>query len=178
MCLYVRNLRVFEGKKLEDILRRGRNVISARRAQVVLLSAQGQKVPAIAKGVYLSEQYVRQIIERFNRDGLGSLAPRYGGGRPPEITPEQKAEIVELALMPPGILGLPFTQWSLSKLQAEVTRRKIVGSISLEWLRQILGEYKVSYQRTKTWKESHDPQLESKKNESRGFTERRKKGRK
>jgi transposase len=110
MCLYVRDLKAFEGHKLHDILRRGKNMIAARRAQVVLGSAQGLKVPAIARQVYLSEPYVRQIIERFNEDGLASLAPRYGGGRPPEIVPEQKAEIVELALMPPSILGLPFTQ--------------------------------------------------------------------
>jgi hypothetical protein len=65
----------------------------------------------------------------------------------------------------------------LAKLQAEVSKRKIVKGISLEWLRQILGEYKVSYQRTKTWKQSNDPKLESKKNESRGFIDRpRKRG--
>lgn len=176
MCLYVRDLRIPEGQKLQSLLRRGKDVISVRRAQVILSSAQGMKVPAIARQVYLSEQYVRQIIERFNEDGLASLAPRYGGGRPPEISPEQKAEIVELALMPPPLLGLPFTQWSLPKLKAEVIRRKIVKSISLEWLRQILREHKVSYQRTKTWKQSHDPQLEAKKNASRDSTGRRKRG--
>lgn len=176
MCLYVRDLRVSEGQKLQDVLRRGKNIIMARRVQVVLCSAQGLKVPAIARQVYLSEPYVRQIIERFNEDGLASLAPRYGGGRPAEISEEQKAEMVELALMPPSILGLPFTQWSLAKLQAEVLRRKIVNTVSLEWLRQILAEHKVSYQRTKTWKQSHDPKLESKKNASNDSIDRPKRG--
>lgn len=176
ICLYVRDLKVVEGQKLQNVLRRGKNIIKARRAQVILCSAQGLKVSAIAKQVYLSDQYVRQIIHRFNEDGLTSLKPRYGGGRPADITPEQKAEIVELALMPPQILGLPFTQWSLSKLKAEVLRRKIVKSISSEWLRQILKEHKVSYQRTKTWKQSNDPKPEAKKNGSKGFTASRKKG--
>jgi len=98
MCLYVRDLKAGEGQKLQSLLRRGKSVISVRRAQVILSLAQGMKVPAIARQVYLSEQYVRQIIQRFNEDGLASLAPRYGGGRPAEITPEQKAEIVEMGL--------------------------------------------------------------------------------
>lgn len=176
MCLYVRDLKRVEGQKLQNVLRRGKNIIKVRRAQVILCSAQGMKVSAIAKQVYLSDQYIRQIIHYFNDDGLPSLEPRYGGGRPADITPEQKAEIVELALMPPQILGLPFTQWSLSKLKAEVLRRKIVKNISHEWLRQILKEHKVSYQRTKTWKQSNDPQLEAKKNGLKGYTARRKKG--
>ena len=53
MCLYVRDLRVAEGQKLQSFLRRGKHVISVRRAQVVLSSAQGMKVPAIARQVYL-----------------------------------------------------------------------------------------------------------------------------
>ena len=46
MCLYVRPLHLAEGRKLQSVLRRDRNRIKLRRAQVILASAQGSKVPA------------------------------------------------------------------------------------------------------------------------------------
>jgi hypothetical protein len=58
----------------------------------------------------------------------------------------------------PGKLGCPFTHWSLRKLAQYLGRcheRRIV--ISRERLRQILRAERVSFQRTRTWKESRDP---------------------
>lgn len=164
MCLYVRDLTVAEGMRLQQMLRRANtNVITARRAEIVLASAQGMNVPDVARTFYCSEDHVRDVIHRFNVDGLDSLKPRYGGGRPPTFTPEQRSALVELALTPPQIAGFPWTSWSLSKLQEAAVRRKIVKTISLETIRQVLDEVGVSYQRTKTWKESNDPEFESKK---------------
>ncbi len=55
MCLYVRELTDAEGRKLQDTLRKSRNRTALRRAQVILLSAQGMKAPEIAKNTYLHE---------------------------------------------------------------------------------------------------------------------------
>ena len=63
----------------------------------------------------------------------------------------------------PKDLGLPFTQWSLSKLQESVVKMGIVESISHEWVRKILKARGITYQRSKTWKESKDPEFEFKK---------------
>jgi hypothetical protein len=62
------------------------------------------------------------------------------------------------------LLRQPFTRWSLEKLSVYLKKTTVVSSISLETLRQILHEQRVSLQRTKTWKESNDPAFESKKN--------------
>lgn len=139
------------------------NVITARRAEIVLASAQGMKVPDIARKYYCSEEHVRDVIRRFNAGSLESLKPRYSGGRPVTFTPEQRSALVELALTPPQFAGFPWTSWSLSKLQEAAIKRKIVKSTSLETIRQVLDDAKVSYQRTKTWKESNDPEFEAKK---------------
>jgi len=173
MCMYVRSLKGYEGEKLGRILRRSKDAIKVRRAQVILASAQGMRVLQIASLTHLFEGYVRTLIHGFNKDGFSSLEPRYGGGRPAKIGEEQKAEIIELALMPPGVLGLPFTSWSLSKLRQCLLRRGTVKGISRERLRQILKEAAISHQRTRTWKESNDPQYESKKNGSKRSTRRR-----
>ncbi|WP_051424789.1 helix-turn-helix domain-containing protein [Paenibacillus graminis] len=77
------------------------------------------------------------------------MKPKYGGGRPHTFTPEERSEIIELAQIPPKVAGYPFTNWSLSKLKQAVEERKIVSSISIETLRVILGEAKITYQNTK-----------------------------
>jgi hypothetical protein len=52
---------------------------------------------------------------------------------------------------------LPFTCWSLSKLREQLIDRRVVEAISLERLRQILREFGITFQRTKTFKLSPDP---------------------
>ena len=54
-----------------------------RRAQMVLLSAQGMDAATIAKVAFTSEDRVRDVIRNFNADGFSSLYPKYKGGRPP-----------------------------------------------------------------------------------------------
>ena len=66
MCLYVREIALAEGRSLQNSVRRGRDRIKVRRGQVILASAQGSKVPAIARRLYFSPQHVRTIIKDFN----------------------------------------------------------------------------------------------------------------
>jgi transposase len=164
MCLYVRQISNAEGQRLQRILRHERNRIKVRRAQVVLASAQGSKVPAIAARFYYGPAQVRKIIKDFNTNGFQALVPNYCGGRPPKFSADQRSLIIETALCPPDLLGRPFRRWSLQKLREYLIEERVVESISLEWLRQILRSGKVKLQRTKTWKECNDPKLASKKN--------------
>ena len=164
MCLYVCSITAPEGRSLQRIVRTDSDRIKMRRAQVVLASAQGSRVPDIARRLYFSEAHVRTIIKSFNDQGFAALAPKYGIGRPPKFSEEQRSLIIETALCPPGLLGQPFTRWSLEKLRDFLRRERIISSISLETLRQMLKEAKVKLRRTKTWKECNDPKLASKKN--------------
>ena len=91
--LRVREIDDDEGRRLVRIVRRGAwSAVTWRRAQVVLLSAQGMDVAAIAKVASTSEDRVRDVIRNFNADGFGSLYPRYEGGRPPKFTLGQRRE--------------------------------------------------------------------------------------
>ena len=68
------------------IIRRGSgSVVTWRRAQMVLLSAQGRDMPAIAKVAFTSQDRVRDVIRNFNADGFGSPYPKYKGGRQPGV---------------------------------------------------------------------------------------------
>ncbi len=74
----VREITNDEGNRLLRIVRRSSgSVVTWRRAQMVLLSAQRMDVPAIAKVTFTSEDRVRAMIHNFNADGLESLYPRY-----------------------------------------------------------------------------------------------------
>ena len=91
-------------------------MVTWRRAQMVLLSAQDMDVTAIAKVAFISEDRVRDVIRNFNADGFDSLYPRYRGGHPPKFTLGQRREIKKIAKSRPCEYDLPFSTWSLSKL--------------------------------------------------------------
>ncbi len=165
MCLYVREITDREGQKLQQLVRRSKDSVEMRRASVVLQSVLGFRVPDISRSQFYSEKHVRTIIKRFNEEGFSSLKSHYGGGRPPTFDKEVRLDIVDTAMSRPQDLGLPFTQWSLTKLRAYLLEERVVDAISIERLRQILEEEGFSYQRSKTWKESTDPDFEAKKNE-------------
>jgi transposase len=162
--LRVREIDDEEGRRLVRIIRRGSgSVVTWRRAQMVLLSAQGMDAPAIAKVAFTSEDRVRDVIRNFNADGFSSLYPRYKGGRPPKFTLPQRREVKKVARTHPGDYGLPFSAWSLSKLADFLVAEGVVDDISHEGLRILLREEGVTFQRLKTWKASKDPRYAQKK---------------
>lgn len=134
-----------------------------RRAMVVMASASGNSVPAIANLVQTSEDRVREMIHRFNDKGMASLDPQWAGGRPRQITTDDEAFIVTTATTRPEKLGQPFTRWSIRKLVAYLAQNEArVVTVGRERLRQILVANQVTFQRTKTWKESNDPDRDAK----------------
>jgi transposase len=161
----VREITNDEGNRLLRIVRRSSgSVVTWRRAQMVLLSAQGMDVGQIAKVAYTSEDRVREVLHNFNDDGFDSLYPKYAGGRPPTFSLAQRREIKKIALARPTDHDLPFSTWSLSKLAEFLVAEGVVDDISHEGLRALLREEGVSFQRLKTWKVSNDPDFEAKKN--------------
>jgi transposase len=124
---------------------------------VILASAGGNSVPVIARLMQADEDSVRQVIHRFNEMGLGCLDPQWAGGRPRRISPDDEAFIVTTATTRPETLGQPFTRWSVRKLADYLAhnrgpRRVVVGR---ERLPQFLRTHGLTFQRTKTWKESN-----------------------
>lgn len=165
----VRRLNDAEGRELQRIVRRGgksdRSIVKWRRAMVVLASAGGNDVAAIARLVQTSPDRVREMIHRFNDLGMRSLDPQWAGGRPRLITTSDRKVIVETAKTRPTKLGQPFTHWSIRKLADYLGSKKGPKvRIGRERLRQILAAEGITFQRTKTWKESPDPLKEEKLN--------------
>jgi transposase len=103
---------------------------------------------------------VRKVIHDFNRHGFESLRPRFRGGRPRRISIDDEARIVAVAGARPDTLGVPFTRWSLAKLSRYLRGRQIV--VSPAQLGRILARAGVSLQRTRSLKQSADPDYEAK----------------
>ena len=162
--LRVREIDDEEGRRLVRIIRRGSgSVVTWRRSQMVLLSAQGMDAAAIAKVAFTSEDRVRDVIRNFNADGFSSLYPKYKGGRPPKFTLGKRREIKKIAKAKPAEYDLPFSTWSLAKLADFLVAEGVVDDISHEGLRVLLHEVGVTFQRLKTWKASADPRYAEKK---------------
>jgi transposase len=160
----VRRLTDQEGQKLQQIVRRGStSTVRYRRAMMLLASAGGNRVPVIAELVQADEDTVRDVIHRFNEIGLACLDPQWAGGRPRQLSDDDEDFVIATATTRPVKLGQPFTRWSLRKLVAYL--RKVHGRvirIGREALRSLLARRGVTFQRTKTWKESPDPDREAK----------------
>ncbi|MFD9429256.1 MULTISPECIES: IS630 family transposase [unclassified Streptomyces] len=160
----VRRLTDQEGQRLQQIVRRGStSSVRYRRAMMLLASAGGNRVPVIAQLVAADEDTVRNVIHRFNEIGLACLDPQWAGGRPRQLSPEDEDFVVQTATTRPAKLAQPLTRWSIRKLAAYL--RRIHGRvirIGREALRCLLARRGITFQRTKTWKESTDPDRDAK----------------
>ena len=140
MALYARSLSSGERQRLEHLQRTNSRETPelAKRASIVLLSAQQRRIHEISAAVGLHPINVRKWVHRFNRYGVDGLYPRRSPGRPRLFDEEQRQAIIELATADPHELGLTFAGWSLQRLRSHLIKQGIVTKISAETIRQEL----------------------------------------
>ncbi len=138
MALYTRKLKQHERRTLETHLDAPEEDLPAHRLQIIMLSADGKRVPEISEEVHLHPINVRKWIHRFNRYGLEGLRSGKSPGRPPVFSDEQRNRIVAIANTNPRLLGLHYSRWSLQRLRRYLIEQDIVDHISVETIRQIV----------------------------------------
>jgi len=156
-----RTLRPYEGRKLKRMKHQLTNSVNRLHARIILLSRGGNKNARIAAWCDCSPAWVRKIIHRFNARGVDGICwyPYFCGPTGPKtFVAEVVEQICEIALSPPKQL-IGMAVWSLAKLRDYLVAQKVVTSISLEHLRQILRHRKIKWRHTKTWKDSKDPRF-------------------
>jgi hypothetical protein len=90
-----------------------------QRAKIVLAIAAGERQCSVAARLECDEATVWRACQRYRKDGLAGL---FGDGRqgnsghPQQISPVQRAQIVELACLEPIAKGLHITHWSSEDL--------------------------------------------------------------
>lgn len=158
--VFVRELAPHEGQRLKRLSKQSKVAATRQRALILLASNTLMSAPEIARLLMTDESHVRKVIHDFNRHGFESLRPRFGGGRPRRISTDDEQRIVAVAGARPQALGVPYTRWSLGKLSRYLAGQGI--SVSPAHLGRILARNGISLQRTRSWKQSPDPDYEQK----------------
>jgi transposase len=144
------------------------------RYRIVDEASNERKVGEIAERVGCQTGTAYKWIHRFNESGFTTFeAVTNPNGAVPIVKSEQVRTLIRVALSRPEDLGLPFTHWSVKKLKAYLLEQGLLPEITDEWVRRLLHREGVSFQHTKTWKQSPDPEFEVKKTVSLNSTPRR-----
>jgi transposase len=159
--VFVRPLARAEATALKSRAKKAKHFATRERAAILLASNVGNSVPQIASMWMTDESHVRKVIHDFNERGMRSLDPDYRGGRPRRITDEQRKRIVAVAGARPDTQGAALTRWSPPRLADHLAEQRIV-EISAAHLSRVLADAGLSFQRTRTWKASPDPDYETK----------------
>jgi transposase len=158
--VFVRPLAHEEAVALKRRAKQAKHFSTRERAAILLASNVGNSVPQIAAMWMTDEHHVRRVIHDFNERGMASLDPEYRGGRPRRITDDQRRKAVAVAGARPDSQGAALTRWSLPRLADHLTAAG-VAEISPAHLGRVLAAAGLSFQRTRTWKASPDPDYES-----------------
>ena len=158
--VFVRELAPHEGQRLKRLSKQSKLASTRQRASILLASNTLMSVPQIARMWMTDESQVRKVIHDFNRHGWESLRPRFRGGRPRRIQIDDEQRIVAVAGARPDTLGVPYTRWSLAKLSRYLCGQGL--AVSPAHLGRILARNGISLQRTRSWKQSPDPDYAAK----------------
>src|SRR5207248_1166081 len=177
--LFVRPPTDAERQALEDGLRAS-DAFVLRRAQIILASAQGDQVGAIAPRVGLSGQAVRDVIHAFNAQGVAVNAQGVAvNAQGVAVLRERsrrnrviyrsfdtaRAEALRALLhQSPRLFDQPTSVWTL-ELAAEVAHEQGLTAwrVSAETIRATLARMGVRWRRAKEWITSPDPEDARKK---------------
>jgi len=159
--VFVRPLSHEEAVRLKRLVKRSKLASTRERASIVLGSNAGLPASSIAASWLTDDNHVRKVIHEFNERGFDSLSPNFRGGRPRRIACDQRQRIVSVAGARPDTQGVPLTRWSLPRLAGYLADQGIV-QISPVHLGRVLAEANLSFQRTRTWKASPDPDYQAK----------------
>lgn len=146
-------------------LKKSKNSMSAftrDRARIILFSLNGYQCKQIAKKMDCDPRKVRNTINAYNKVGLTALERGKAKGAEPKFTAIQKAKIAMIASTDPIKLELHFTTWSLPKLKRYFISEKIVDSICIETIRDIIKNDGIKLQKSKRRQYSNDPDFDKK----------------
>lgn len=118
------------------------------RALALLALDRGDSAPTVAVAVRLSPQAVRNIAQRYRREGLdGALYERPRPGAAEVLAASERQRIIAMvcAEPPPGA-----ARWTVRLITEQVVKRKLVGQVGRETIRVLLQSHDL-----KPWREKN-----------------------
>src|SRR3954469_23065006 len=158
--IFVREPSDTERVRLEAALR-APDAFTVRRAQIVLLSADGHRPREIARGLRCATQTVRNSIRAFTAAGVAALEAGCSS-RPKSAAPvldgAALGRLRAVLHQPPRAFGHARGTWTLALL-AEAARAEGLSEavLSVETVRRALLRLGVGWERAKRWLTSPDP---------------------
>lgn len=125
-------------RKIEQLLSQDLHPKQLRRAQAVLLYAEGMSGVDIAAALRVNPLTIYSDLRAFAHKGLDSLKAPPRGGASKQLGRAEEAEVLRIAELSPIDLGLPFARWSLAKLREYLLKQRVIKTISREHLRRLL----------------------------------------
>ncbi|MBI4430772.1 MAG: IS630 family transposase [Candidatus Omnitrophica bacterium] len=152
-----------EREDLKEIVRCQRGEARLhRRARMILLAAEGKSISSIARSVGTIRLHVNQWLKRFEEHRLDGLQDLPRDGRPIEITPLERHQVIATACRSPKELGFQRTLWNYETLVNAVTSSGLVRQISTQTAWRILDDAEIKPHRVKMWCHSKDPLYQQK----------------
>lgn len=163
-------LSAVERAQLEE-LTRSRTVPHGRavRARMLLGYADGAAINALARIVGVSRPTVERCVDKALSGGCAlALQDLPRSGRPPSITAEDKAWVVDLACQQPSALGYPHAVWTYSLLRdhiqghAAAAGYPALARVTRGMVHAMLTEAEIQPHRIRYYLERRDPEFEAK----------------
>jgi len=153
--VYVRHLKDEEISKLKKLLR-SNDAFTKDRSKILLLSSEKLFARQIANKTGCEEKKIWITIKAFNKEGLKTLQRKKAKGAKPKFSDWSKKSILLHFSKDPKKFKYSFTTWTLPKLRQHLIDYKVVDSISIETLRQIIIGAGARLTRSKRWQYSPD----------------------
>ena len=139
---------------------RSADAFTWRRCQIILASARGVRVPAIARSLGCGEQTVRNALHAFDQAGIVAL--RAGSSRPHTIQAAFDTDGAErlraLLHRAPRDFGHPTSVWTLELAAETAFAAGLTATrVSDETIRATLERLGIRWRRAKHWITSPDP---------------------
>jgi len=109
--------------ELRGLTRRCSDGEQVRRILAIAMVLEGRPRTEAAEFNGMDRQTLRDWVHRYNEIGIAGLKSRRSTGRPPSLTPLQRAELLDLVIAGPDPEVHGVVRWRCVDLQAEVARR-------------------------------------------------------
>ena len=155
-----------EEKQVLKKARRATDACEMKRAQILLASSQGLTPTAIEKQFGYSAEYARQMIHRFNDQGISCLKRKSSAPLTQEVIVDagKCEQVKQIMHKNPRLYGKSSSVRTLT-LVAEVLHEEgeTPRQMANETIRTAMKNNGVSWKRAKDWISSPDPNYELKK---------------
>ena len=110
-------------QELRGLSRRCSDGDQVRRILAIAMVLEGRPRTEAAEFNGMDRQTLRDWVHRYNAIGVAGLKSRRSPGRPPSLTPLQRAELLDLVIAGPDREVHGVVRWRCVDLRAEIERR-------------------------------------------------------